>query len=176
VSNAGFMTLGPVASFDPDEGARMIAVNFATPVRLARAIVPKMIARGHGVFVNVTSVAAFVTLPGWAYQAASKAASATFSEALHDEIAGTGAHVLTAYPGPTDTPMTRAGLAAYGESGLVARLPLGRPDAFARRLRLAIERRRRRLVYPRFYGVARLFPRISRWVSWRVAPRLNPPA
>jgi len=173
VNNAGMENAGVTADSDVDEAARLLRLNLFAPLLATRAVLPKMLARGHGVIVNVTSVAAFVTLPGWAYQAASKAASATFSEALHDELAGSGVHVLTAYPGPTDTPMTRAGLEAYGKSRLVASIPLGRPETFARRLRLAVERRRRRLVYPRFYTLARAFPRISRWISWRVAPRLN---
>ena len=118
------------------------------------------------------SVAAFVSLPGWAYQSASKAGSATFSEALAAEVEGTGVHVLTAYPGMTDTPMAQAGLDVYGRKGLVSRIPLGDAATFARRLCNAIERRRRRLVYPRYYLFARWFPRLSRWLSARFAPRL----
>lgn len=165
ISNAGFLTLGPVASFDPEEGERMINVNMLTPARLMRAVLPAMIARGRGTIVNVTSVAAFVTIPGWAYQAASKAGSATFSEALSTEVAGTGVHVMTAYPGMTDTPMTQAGLDAYGRKGLVSRIPLGDAATFARKLRAAVERRDTRFIYPGFYAFARWFPSIARWLA-----------
>jgi short-subunit dehydrogenase len=183
ISNAGFLTLGPVSSFDPDEGERMINVNMLTPARLIRALLPAMIARGHGTIVNVTSVAAFVSIPGWAYQAASKAGSATFSEALSAEVAGTGVHVMTAYPGMTDTPMTQAGLDVYGRKGLVSRIPLGDAVTFARRLRAAVERRKKRFIYPGFYAFARWFPGIARWfaASQRTAmdphrkPRLQSP-
>jgi short-subunit dehydrogenase len=173
ISNAGFMTLGPVSSFDPDEGERMLNINLLTPARLIRAVLPGMIARKSGVIVNVTSVAALVTLPGWAYQAASKAGSAAFSEGLRAEVKGTGVHVMTVYPGPTDTPMTRGGLEVYGRKGLAAMIPLGDARALARRLRRAVERRRARLIYPRFYAVLRWFPRISGFIAERIAPRLD---
>ena len=172
ISNAGFLTLGPVASFDPEEGERMMNVNMLTPVRLMRAVLPAMLARGSGTIVNITSVAAFVSLPGWTYQAASKAGSAAFSEALGAELAGTGVHVLTAYPGMTDTPMTQAGLDVYGRKGIVARIPLGDAATFARRIRGAVLRRKKRLIYPRFYAFARWFPRIAGWFSRRFAPPL----
>lgn len=173
ISNAGFLTIGPTASFDPDEGDRMTNLNFVTPARLMRAVLPGMLARKTGVIVNVTSVAALVSMSGWAYQAASKAASATFSEALHDELRGTGVHVMTVYPGPTDTPMTHAGLDAYGRKGLAALIPLGRPAALAQRLRRAITRRRARLFYPRFYTLLRRFPRLSQWFAARFSPKLD---
>lgn len=172
VSNAGFMTLGPVATFDPAEADRLIAVNFLTPVRLVRSVLPGMIRRGQGTVVTVTSIAAFVTLPGWAYQSGSKKACATFSEALRHELEGTGVHALTVYPGLNDTAMTRDGLVSYGESAIAKMMPVGDPATFARLIADAIAKKRRRLVFPRFYWLVRWFPRISQWLSERFAPRL----
>ena len=80
---------------------------------------------------------------------------------------------MTAYPGPTDTPMTQAGLDVYGRKSLVGMIPLGDSATFARRLRRAVEQRKARLVYPRFYAFSRWFPRISQWFAARFAPRLN---
>jgi short-subunit dehydrogenase len=171
VSNAGLLTVGSVLNFDPEEGEQMMNINLLTPARLIRAVLPGMVARGRGTIVNVTSVAALVSIPGWAYQSASKAGSAMFSEALHAELSGTGVHVMTAYPGPTDTPMTQGGLEVYGRKGLVAMIPLGDPATFARRLCRAIERREARIFYPRFYVFARWFPRIVCWFAQRFAPR-----
>jgi len=173
ISNAGFLTIGPTASFDPDEGDRMTNLNFVTPARLMRAVLPGMLARRAGVIVNVTSVAALVSMSGWAWQAASKAASAMFSEALRDELRGTGVHVMTFYPGLTNTPMAQAGLGAYGRKGLAALIPLGDPESLARRLRRAIARRRARMFYPRFYALLRWFPRLSQWLAARFAPKIG---
>jgi short-subunit dehydrogenase len=173
VSNAGLLTLGRVATFDPEEGERMLKLNLLTPARLIRAVLPAMLARKSGVIVNVTSLAALVALPDWVYQAAGKAGSATFSEALRVELKGTGVHVMTMYPGMTDTPMTQRGLDAYGRKGLVKLIPLGNTEALAKGLRHAVERRSRRFIYPRFYVLARWFPRIAAWLSAKLAPRLG---
>jgi short-subunit dehydrogenase len=173
ISNAGFLTLGAVATFDPEEGERMIKINFLTPARLMRAVLPAMMRRRSGVIVNVTSLAALVAIPDWVYQAASKTASATFSEALRVETRGTGVHVMTAYPGMTDTPMTQGGLDAYGRKGLAAMIPLGDAATLAKGLRRAVERRKKRFIYPRFYSIARWFPRIAGWLSARLAPRVG---
>jgi short-subunit dehydrogenase len=143
-------------------------------MKLLRHQLPKMIARGNGVLVNVTSMAALVTLPGWLYQSASKTGSAVFSEALRGEVRGSGVHVLTVYPGMTDTPMTQGGLDRYGRSGLVKLLPLGTPAGFARTVRRAIERRKARAFYPPPYAMARWFPRIAGWLSAAVTPKLQP--
>lgn len=174
VSNAGFMTLGPVAAFDRREADRLFAVNLLTPMRLVQAVLPGMVARGRGTIVNVTSIAAFVTPPDWVYQSASKTASAVFSEGLSRELAGTGVHVVTAYPGLNDTAMSRDGLASYGKAArlLLRLLPVGLPARFARAVCDAVEARRRRLVYPGFYGLVRWFPRLAQWLVQRVAPRL----
>ncbi len=172
VSNAGLLTLGDVATFDAEEGERMIAINLRSPARLVRAVLPGMLARKSGVIVNVTSMAAIVSLPGWVYQAASKAGSATFSEGLRHELAGTGVHVMTVYPGMTDTPMTQSGLDVYGRKGLVRLIPLGNAPEMARRLVRAVAKRRARFFYPRYYALAQLFPRLATWLSAKLAPRI----
>jgi short-subunit dehydrogenase len=173
VSNAGSLTLGPVATFDPELGERMMKLNFLTPARLIRAVLPGMLQRKNGVIVNVTSLAALVPIPDWIYQAASKTASAVFSETLRIETKGSGVHVMTVYPGMTDTPMAQGGLDAYGRSGIAAMIPLGDAKILARRLRRAVERRKSRVIYPGFYALARWFPRIAGWLSARLAPRIG---
>jgi short-subunit dehydrogenase len=58
--------------------------------------------------VNITSGAALVGAPFYATYAAVKAGLAHFGEALRRELKGEGVHVLTAYPGGTDTPMMKS--------------------------------------------------------------------
>ncbi len=174
VSNAGFMTLGAVATFDPKEAERLVAINFLTPIRLLGAALPKMIARGRGTVVNVTSIAAFVAPPGWAHQSATKTASAIFSETLRSELRGTGVHALTVYPGLNDTAMKHDGLSSYESDGIVKYLPVGDPATFARKICEGIAKKKRRIVFPTFYWLVRWFPRISQCLSDRFAPRLGP--
>src|SRR3954468_6382003 len=51
VCNAGLLTLGAGATFDPEEGERMMAINLLSPARLIRAVLPGMLARKKGVIV-----------------------------------------------------------------------------------------------------------------------------
>jgi len=55
--------------------------------------------------VNVSSGIALIGMPFYATYAAAKAGLARFGEALRRELKGDGVHVMTAYPGATDTPM-----------------------------------------------------------------------
>jgi short-subunit dehydrogenase len=130
-----------------------------------------MLARGSGTIVNVASVAAIAPMPMQALYAGSKAGMSTWSEALRNELRGTGVNVLTVYPGPVATPMGDRGYAAVGgRKGLVGLMPEGTPDVLAVRIRRAIERRRARLVYPRFYFLSRHLVWLPRFLGWLVGP------
>lgn len=111
VNNAGFGTVGPFATLDPDREEAEIRLNVTALVRLTRAALPGMLTRGCGAIINVSSLAAFV--PG-AYDAtygATKAFVNSFTEALHEELRGTPVRVQALCPGFTRTEFQqRAGL------------------------------------------------------------------
>jgi short-subunit dehydrogenase len=127
-----------------------------------------MVARGRGAIVNVASAAAFASTPKQAWYGASKAGLASFSEALRYELAPSGVHVLTVYPGPVRTPMAERAFAALGGREQVLKgAPEGEPGALARLVRDALERRRARVIYPRFYRLSYLAPWFARWLKAR---------
>jgi short-subunit dehydrogenase len=103
VNNAGFGTTGPFARLDPDQEEAEIRLNVLALVRLTRAVLPGMIARGRGAIINVSSLAAFAPGPYDATYGATKAFVNSFTEALHEELGGTGVHVQTLCPGFTHT-------------------------------------------------------------------------
>jgi hypothetical protein len=103
VNNAGFGTTGPFARLDPDQEEAEIRLNVLALVRLTRAALPGMIARGRGAIINVSSLAAFAPGPYDATYGATKAFVNSFTEALHEELCGTGVHVQTLCPGFTHT-------------------------------------------------------------------------
>jgi len=92
-----------------DEFRKTMDVNFFGVVAGTLAVVPGMVARGHGVVVNVSSDSARAPSPGGGAYAASKAALSAFSEAVAMEVIERGVHVHVLYPGWVPTPM---GLAA----------------------------------------------------------------
>jgi short-subunit dehydrogenase len=103
VNNAGFGTTGRFATLDPGREEEEIRLNIVALSRLTRAALPAMIARRHGGIINVSSIAAFLPGPYDATYGATKAFVNSFTEALHEELRGTGVRVQTLCPGFTRT-------------------------------------------------------------------------
>ncbi|VTR78318.1 SDR family NAD(P)-dependent oxidoreductase [Cellulomonas hominis] len=88
----------------PLEGdLRVIALNVAGNVRMAKALLPAMVERGAGRVLFTSSTASLMPGPYYATYAASKSFVQSFAEALRHELDGTGVTVTTLLPGPTDT-------------------------------------------------------------------------
>jgi hypothetical protein len=81
----------------------MILVNVVALTSLTRHVLPKMIAKGRGGILNVSSSAGFFPMPGSAVYAAAKAYVTSLSEALRAEFHGTGVSVCALCPGPVQT-------------------------------------------------------------------------
>ena len=111
VNNAGFGGGGPFARSRLADDLGMIAVNVSAVTHLTRLLLPAMLERGHGRILNVGSTAGFQPGPFMAVYYATKAYLLSFSEALAEELAGTGVTVTTLCPGPTETGFAkRAGI------------------------------------------------------------------
>lgn len=103
INNAGFGLLGPFVATDADAELRMIQLNVTALTQLTKLLLPAMVRRGRGRVMNVASTAAFQPGPLMAVYYASKAYVLSFSEALSEELAGTGVTVTCLCPGPTRT-------------------------------------------------------------------------
>jgi uncharacterized protein len=103
VNNAGFGTHGLFATIDPVRERDEIAVNVAALVGLTHAFLPGMLARRAGAILNVASTAGFQPVPYMATYAATKTFVLAFSEALAEEVRGSGVRVVVLCPGPTET-------------------------------------------------------------------------
>jgi short-subunit dehydrogenase len=103
VNNAGFGTLGPFAELEPERELEEIRLNVVALVRLTRAALPGMLARGRGGVVNVSSLAGESAGPFTATYSATKAYVTCFSESLHEEVRGAGVIVQALLPGFTRT-------------------------------------------------------------------------
>jgi uncharacterized oxidoreductase len=108
VNNAGGVRAGRLEAISEAEIEAMVAVDLLAPILLARAALPALRASGDAMIVNVASGIALIGAPFYATYAAVKAGLARFGEALRRELKGEGVHVLTAYPGGTDTPMMKS--------------------------------------------------------------------
>jgi len=107
INNAGFGNRGLFHEQDWAQNEAMIKLNILALTALTRAFLPRMIDRGGGRILNVASMAGFVPGPLQAVYYASKAYVISLSEALANELAGTGVTVTVLCPGPTETEFTR---------------------------------------------------------------------
>jgi hypothetical protein len=107
VNNAGIGTSGPFADTDAAAEADLLQVNIISVVELTRPCLADMLARRRGRILNVASVAGFLPGPMMAVYYASKAFVLSFSEALAEEVTGSGVTVTALCPGPTITGFQR---------------------------------------------------------------------
>ena len=107
VNNAGGVRAGRLEATSQKEIETMLNVDLVAPILLTRAALPALRASGDAMVVNVTSGIALIGAPFYATYAAAKAGLARFGESLRRELKGEGVHVLTVYPGGTDTPMMK---------------------------------------------------------------------
>lgn len=121
VNNAGIGSRGPFAISDPGLDREMLQVNIVALTELTRLYLGEMLPRRGGRILNVASTAAFLPGPFMAIYYASKAYVVSFSEALSEELRGSGLSVTALCPGPVDTNFAkRAGTAG----SRLAHLPL----------------------------------------------------
>ena len=103
VNNAGFGLHGGFAGLPLARQLEIIQVNVSALVALTGFFLPGMIRRQRGGILNVGSVAGFLPGPNMAVYYASKAFVQSFSEALSEELRGSGVTVTNLCPGPTET-------------------------------------------------------------------------
>jgi uncharacterized protein len=112
VNNAGFGTHGKFWEIPTEKELGLVQVNITALVQLTHALLPGMVARRNGRILNVASTAAYQPGPLMANYYASKSYVLSFSQALSNELRGSGVTVTALCPGPTLTNFqSTAGLA-----------------------------------------------------------------
>lgn len=104
VYNAAYSTIGPFAAMSLADKERALAVNCRGPLVAAHVLAPRMVARGRGGIVLMSSLTALWGAPWLATYGASKAFDLALGEALWGELAGAGVDVLSCCAGATRTP------------------------------------------------------------------------
>jgi uncharacterized protein len=117
VNNAGMGQVGSFGDLDVDGAEQQIRLNVLAPVRLAHAVLPRLRSDGGGI-LNVSSIAAAQPVPSMATYAGTKAFLTSWSQALHEELRGTGVHVTALAPGFTRTGFVDSA-EAQGEASLI---------------------------------------------------------
>jgi uncharacterized oxidoreductase len=105
VNNAGGVRAGRLEDTTEAELRAMIEVDLIAPILLTRAALPELRRAGDAMIVNIASGIAQMGVPFYAGYAAAKGGLARFGEAMRRELKGEGVHVMTVFPGATDTRM-----------------------------------------------------------------------
>jgi hypothetical protein len=103
VNNAGFGTTGSFAELDRDAEEEEVRLNVLALLRLTHAAVAVFKPRGHGSVINVSSLAGFQPSPFNATYAATKAFVNSFTQAVSEELRGSGVRLQLLCPGFTRT-------------------------------------------------------------------------
>jgi 2-hydroxycyclohexanecarboxyl-CoA dehydrogenase len=108
VNGAGWGATRPFWEGTPDFWDKLIALNFVGPMRLVKALLPKMMERGSGRIVNIASDAGRVGSMGETVYSGTKGGLIAFTKSLAREVARYNINVNCVCPGPTDTPLMAA--------------------------------------------------------------------
>jgi hypothetical protein len=103
VNNAGVGTMGRFWELPLDAETAEIALNVEALVRLTHAALGPMVARRSGGVINVSSISAYQPIPLHATYGATKAFVSSFTNAVHEELRGTGVKAMVVAPGYTRT-------------------------------------------------------------------------
>jgi short-subunit dehydrogenase len=179
VNNVGLSMRGAALDTTPDDFRRLLELNLIAAVRCTRAAAGQIIER-RGHIVNIGSLAAKSAARWLGAYPAAKAALGAYTQQLRLELTDQGVHVLLVCPGPIarQTPRTYAAeeLANLPESarrpGAGVKASAIPPDALARRIVAACERRQPELVIPGkarlLFALAQLSPRWGDWLLKRL--------
>ena len=99
INNAGFGLMGHFWQLDLQAQADMLQVHDLASMRLTHAVLPGMVTRKAGGVVQVSSMAAFLRRRNSVMYSATKSFLVAFSQALIDDLKGTGVHVQALCPG-----------------------------------------------------------------------------
>jgi short-subunit dehydrogenase len=159
INNAGFATNGRFEEIPEERIREEVLLDVLTLTELTRAYLPAMRARRAGRVLNVASTAGFLPGPFMAVYYACKAYVLSFSQAIGEELRGTGVTVTCLCPGATATGF--ADRAHANTTPLFKRLPVANAASVARAGYRGMQRGRDLVIPGLFNNLVALGPRLT---------------
>jgi NAD(P)-dependent dehydrogenase (short-subunit alcohol dehydrogenase family) len=119
ITTVGGFTGGALVDTDRATWDRMLALNLTSAFAAARAVVPRLLAAGHGRVVTVASRAVVPPTAGFIAYTVAKAGVIALTQALAEETRGRGVTVNAVLPSTMDTPANRAAMPDADRRGWV---------------------------------------------------------
>jgi len=163
INNAAAGLYTPAWATPVEEARRLFEVNFFAPLALVGLVAPHMRGQRSGVIVNVSSIAAHVTLPWLTLYSATKSALVSLSDGLRMELAKDGVHTMTVLPGYVRTNFQQHALGGEAPPRVTRskRFAIS-PEKCAEAIARGVERDARQVIAPGWSRLAvaaqRLFP------------------
>ena len=173
VNNAGIGRVGSVtdAGFEPDVHATLNASLFGM-IRLTQRVLPLMRTQNSGAIVNMSSVMGRKAFARFGSYAIVMHAVSAFSDALRQELVGTGIHVAVIYPALTATELLRDATVSEMPPPFRHMTPLS-SEKVAAAVVSGVMRRRRRVVLPWQAHMLLLGEALSPWLGDLIALALT---
>jgi len=149
INNGGMSVRASTLDTELSVHRRIMNVNYLGTIEFSRSFIRKMVIRGSGVVVNISSLQGRISLPHRAAYSASKHALQAWSDSLRAELAGSGVSVLVVSPGYVNTNLSmNAVTGAGGSYGRHDETTEGglRPAEVAERVVAAVARDSRELI------------------------------
>ena len=105
INGAGWGQTRPFWETTPELWEKLVALNFVGPMKLVKALLPRMLERGSGKIVNIASDAGRVGSLGETVYSGAKGGLIAFTKSLARETARYNINVNCVCPGPTETPL-----------------------------------------------------------------------
>ncbi len=172
INNAGIALAGRHDHVPQDKWETLMNLNLLAPMRLSSAFVPRMVTRGGGHIVNISSLAGWVGAPNLSAYVASKFGLRGFGESLAAELRAENIQVSNVYPSFTRTPILASEQFGMGKRKRVPERMISEPaDSVANILR-GVERNRMH-IFPdktalRIHYLQRFIPRMIPLLSRRM--------
>ena len=138
VANAGLPASGRLDGFSQEEIGRALRVNLEAPVRMTRELVPRLVERGSGQLVFVSSISGKAATARASLYAATKFGLRGFALCLREDLRGSGVGVSVISPGA----IRAAGMFADSGAGAPPLIGTGTPEQVAAAVVRAIEHNR----------------------------------
>ncbi len=126
VNNAGINPLGSGVEASDSDLVDTLQVNLVAPLRLVKALAPRMVERRYGRILNISSIWSLVSKPRRVLYSASKAGLNGVTRSLAVELAGHNVLVNAIAPGYVNTDLTRKNNTSDELDAIVQTIPAGR--------------------------------------------------
>jgi len=167
---AAIMPTGFLLDQDAATAKRIMDINYGGTVNVSYAVLPGMLQRGRGDFVNFASVAGWMpTLHFGAYNA-SKFAVVAFTEVLYHENRGRGVRFACVCPPPVATPLLDQ---AKSQPKVLTQLPPIRPEKVLDAIERDLERGRLMVFPDRMAWGTVLLRRFAPGLLWQNVHRIE---